>query len=170
MAINQANIFIALEALLKPLIKNEFIFGFLDAYGYPKATITKLRNGDSRNVATYPDLGEIAFKKGVYFKPVEAGHNIHAIADEIKALSLNKTHSIRFVIVTDWVDVVAYDLKADERLECLLTALPENYTFFLPLAGFEKAAIYSENPADVKAAEQMGCNSPLCISLKTQDA
>ena len=156
MAINQANIFIALEALLKPLVKNEFIFGFLDAYGYPKATITKLRNGDSRNVATYPDLGEIAFKKGIYFKSVEAGHNIHAIADELKALSLNKTHNIRFVIVTDWVDVVAYDLKANDRLECLLTALPENYTFFLPLAGFEKATIYSENPADVKAAEQMG--------------
>lgn len=58
--------------------------------------------------------------------------------------------------MTDWVDVVAYDLKADERLECLLKALPENYTFFLPLAGFEKATIYSENPADVKAAEQMG--------------
>lgn len=38
----------------------------------------------------------------------------------------------------------------------LIDHSPESYTFFLPLAGFEKATIYSENPADVKAAEQMG--------------
>lgn len=104
----------------------------------------------------HPEHGEVNFKKGIYFKPVEPGHNIHAIADELKALPSNGKNGIRFVIVTDWVDVVAYDIKAYERLECLLTALPENYTFFLPLAGFEKAQIYSENPADVKAAEQMG--------------
>ena len=156
MGINQANIFIELEKLLKPLNKHDFIFGFLEAYGYPKATITKLRNGDSRNIAPNKELGEVAFKKGVYFKPIEAAHNIHTIADELKVLALNNTHKIRFVIVTNWADFIAYDLKADERLECQLTALPENYTFFLPLAGFEKAAIYSENPADVKAAEQMG--------------
>lgn len=156
MAINQANIFIALEALLKPLNKSAFIYGFLDAYGYSKATITRLQGNDSRNIAAHPECSEVAFKKGVYFKPVDPGHDIHAIADLLKTLPSNSKNGIRFVIVTDWVDVVAYDLKADERLECLLTALPENYTFFLPLAGFEKATIYSENPADVKAAEQMG--------------
>ncbi|MDP3210184.1 DNA methyltransferase [Methylotenera sp.] len=156
MAVNQANIFIALEALLKHLDKTAFIYGFLDAYGYSKATITRLQGNDSRNIAAHPERGEVAFKKGVYFKPVEPGHDIHAIADSLKALPSNGKDGIRFVIVTDWVDIVAYDLKADERLECLLTALPENYTFFLPLAGFEKATIYSENPADVKAAEQMG--------------
>ncbi len=155
MALNQALIFTALEGLIDPLDKHEFIFGFLEAYGSPKSTIKQLRNGGSKNIAALPMFGEIAFKKGFYFKPVEVGHNIHAIADELKATS-NKTNGIRFVIVTDWVDVVAYDLKANDRLECLLTALPENYTFFLPLAGFEKATIYSENPADVKAAEQMG--------------
>lgn len=156
MAVNQANIFIALEALLKPLDRSNFIYGFLDAYGYSKATITRLQGNDSRNIAAHPERGEVAFKKGIYFKPVEPGHNIHAIADELKALPSNGKNGIRFVIVTDWVDVVAYDIKADERVECLLTALPENYTFYLPLAGFEKAQIYSENPADVKAAEQMG--------------
>ena len=156
MAVNQANVLIALEKLLDPLGKDDFIYGFLDAYGYSKATITRLQGNDNRNIAAHPERGEVAFKKGIYFKPVEPGHNIHAIANELKTLPSNGKNGIRFVIVTDWVDVVAYDIKADERLECLLTALPENYTFFLPLAGFEKATIYSENPADVKAAEQMG--------------
>jgi len=155
MALNQALILNALESLINPLDKREFVFGFLDAYGSPKSTIKQLRNGDSKNIAALPSSGEVAFKKGIHFKPVDLGHNIHAAANELKAAS-TKANGIRFVIVTDWVDVVAYDLKANDRLECLLTALPENYTFFLPLAGFEKATIYSENPADVKAADQMG--------------
>lgn len=70
MAVNQANIFIALESLLKPIAKNAFVYGFLDAYGFSKATITRLQGGDSRNIAAHPELGEVAFKKGIYFKPV----------------------------------------------------------------------------------------------------
>ena len=156
MAINQANILIDLEKLVNPVDKKEFAYGFLTAYGYSKATITRLRSSDGRNLAANPESGEIAFKKGVYFKPVEPGHNIHEIVDHLRVSADVTRNNIRFVIATDWIDFVAYDLKADERLECLLTTLPENYTFFLPLAGFEKATIYSENPADVKAAEQMG--------------
>jgi len=156
MAINQANILVDLEKLVNPVDKREFAYGFLSAYGYPKTTITRLRSSDGRNLAVNPDAGEIAFKKGVYFKPVEPGHNIHEIVDHLRVSADVTKNNIRFVIGTDWIDFVAYDLKADERLECLLSTLPENYTFFLPLAGFEKATIYSENPADVKAAEQMG--------------
>ena len=156
MAINQANILVGLEGLVNPIDKKEFIYGFLTAYGYSKATITRLRSSDGRNLAANPNAGEIAFKKGIYFKPVEPGHNIHEIVDHLRVSADVAKNNIRFVIATDWIDFVAYDLKADERLECLLTTLPENYTFFLPLAGFEKATIYSENPADVKAAEQMG--------------
>lgn len=156
MAINQANILNDLETLVNPIDKKEFIFGFLTAYGYSKATITRLRSSDGRNLAAAPDAGEVAFKKGIYFKPVIAGNNIYDVVDHLRGSADVARNNIRFVIATDWVDFVAYDLKTDERLECLLTTLPENYTFFLSLAGFEKATIYSENPADVKAAEQMG--------------
>jgi type I restriction-modification system DNA methylase subunit len=156
MAINQASILNDLETLVNPIDKKEFIFGFLTAYGYSKTTITRLRSSDGRNLAAAPDAGEVAFKKGIYFKPVIAGNNIYDVVDHLRASADVARNNIRFVLATDWVDFVAYDLKTDERLECLLTTLPENYTFFLPLAGFEKATIYSENPADVKAAEQMG--------------
>jgi len=59
MAVNQANIFIALELLLKPIAKNSFIYGFLDAYGYSKATITRLQGNDNRNIAAHPEHGEV---------------------------------------------------------------------------------------------------------------
>ncbi len=71
-AINQAEIIEALQTLGNAQDNSEFIFGFMSAYGYPKATITQLRNGHSRNVANDKAVGEIALKKGLYFKPDHA--------------------------------------------------------------------------------------------------
>ncbi len=62
----------------------------------------------------------------------------------------------RFVIVTNFNELVAYDLKADERTETPFTDLHQQYTFFLPLAGLEKSYTHTESVADVKAAEKMG--------------
>lgn len=155
MSVNQGEIFSRLEKLHSTLNKGQFIYEFLTIYGLPPATITRLKN-DDRNVATRPTSGEVAYKKGIYFKPVMVGEDIYEIADLLKASTLVEKHQIRFVIVTDFVDVIAYDIKTDERLECSLTSLHDSYTFFLPLAGYEKAQSYDENPADVKAAEQMG--------------
>jgi hypothetical protein len=156
MAINQAEIFSNLEKLHKNLDKNEFIYDFLTCYGYAPATITLLKKGD-RNVAVNPKSGEVALKNGVYFKPLMVGEDIYEMADQLKALASNKTNKIRFVIVTDFVDVIAHDLKSNEPpLDCSLASLHDNYSYFLPLAGYEKARGYDENPADVKAAEQMG--------------
>lgn len=65
-------------------------------------------------------------------------------------------NDIRFVIVTNFKDLVAFDLSAEERLESSMEELDKNYAFFLPLAGYEKAIMYAEHPADVKASEKMG--------------
>lgn len=51
MAISQARIIESLKQTCSNLSPEEFIFSFLDAFGFPKSTITRLRNGgDSRNV------------------------------------------------------------------------------------------------------------------------
>lgn len=156
MAVNQAEIFTNLERLHQNLDKNEFIYDFLSCYGYAPATITLLKKGD-RNVAINPKSGEVALKNGVYFKPLMVGEDIYEMANQLIGLASNKTNKIRFVIVTDYVDVIAHDLKSnDPPLDCSLASLHDNYSYFLPLAGYEKARGYDENPADVKAAEQMG--------------
>ena len=49
--INQAEIIDSLETLGGSADRSKFIFGFMAAYGVAKATITQLRNGNSRNVA-----------------------------------------------------------------------------------------------------------------------
>lgn len=56
---------------------DDFIYAFIDAYGFPKATITQVRNGGQRNVATRKDDGHVALKNWLYFMPVRQGESIH---------------------------------------------------------------------------------------------
>lgn len=154
MAISQASIIKTLEQACGKIDPSEFIFSFLDAYGFPKSTITRLRNGgDSRNVGEGNDIG---LKKKLYFRVVPSGSDVSAEADSLKEADIIARNDIRFVIVTDFETLVAFDLSAEERLETPLRGLDKEYAFFLPLAGYEKAVMYSEHPADLKASEKMG--------------
>lgn len=154
MAVSQARIIESLEQACSNLNPDEFIYSFLDAYGFPKSTITRLRKGgDNRNVGEGDDIG---LKKKLYFRATPAGTDLDAELDMLKANDVIARNDIRFVIVTDFNDLVAFDTKAEERLETSLSMLDKQYAFFLPLAGYEKAIMYSEHPADVKASEKMG--------------
>lgn len=152
MAINQGKVIESLEELCRCIDRDEFIYQFLAAYGFAKATITRLRDG-SRNIANDPDVG---LKKHLLFRPVSKGTNVYATAEAMKADPLIKGNDIRFVIATDFDSLVAFDLKADESLDTSIHLLDKQYAFFLPLAGYEKAIMYSEHPADIKASEKMG--------------
>lgn len=154
MAVNQGTILNLLEQACLKLNPDEFIYQFMDAYGFPKSTVTRLRNSDDdRNVGEGSDIG---VKKKLYFKRVSQGADVGEAADALKTLDAVTRNDIRFVIATDFKTLVAYDLKADERLEVAIDELHKDYGFFLPLAGYEKAVMYSEHPADLKASEKMG--------------
>ncbi len=154
MAVSQARIIESLEQVCSNLNPDEFIYSFLDAYGFPKSTITRLRKGgDNRNVGEGDDIG---LKKKLYFRTTPAGTDLDAELNALKASDVIARNDIRFVIVTDFSDLVAFDTKAEERLETSLSMLDKQYAFFLPLVGYEKAIMYSEHPADVKASEKMG--------------
>ncbi|MGE1082371.1 class I SAM-dependent DNA methyltransferase [Pseudomonas shirazensis] len=155
MSINQTQLYDTLQSLTQQAdVRAEFIYGFLDAYGFAKSTITQLRNGGARNVAKI--ASDVALKGQLYFHPVHAGENLHEVADRLRGGDAIKAQKIRFVIATDFKELVAYDLKAAERMETPFTELHQQYSFFLPLAGLEKSYTHSESVADVKAAENMG--------------
>ena len=54
MAVNQAKIFEHLEQLVENPEQDEFIYGFLTAFEFPKATLSLIRQGGARNVAKEP--------------------------------------------------------------------------------------------------------------------
>lgn len=158
-ALNHAKIINALEEIAGKAaaeVAENFIFDFLHAYGTSKATLRRLQAGDrQRNIATIP--GDLAMAQKLYWRPVRAGESVAAALEGVRALSLLQQHKIRFVLVTDFITVAAYDCKVDDATTFDFCDLKTNYEFFLPLTGkYEKAVEYAEHPADVKACEKMG--------------
>lgn len=132
----------------------EFIYSLLAAYGKPKSTLTRLRSG-SLNVASDPQ-SEVALKNTVYFKEVLQGQDPLEVLEELRLAAHVTRYTPRFIIVTDYQELLAADTKTGETLVTPLELIGQKFTFFLPWAGMEKAQYVSEAHADVKAAEKMG--------------
>lgn len=148
-----------IEARIEPLggrdsYDREIIFELLDAYGKPKSSITRLRNG-SINIAEDPER-EIGQKNVVYFRELTAGEEPFKVISELAQSAHVRRFSPRFVIVSDYSEFVALDTKTNENRVFPIAELPQHFTFFLPWAGMEKAQYVAESHADVKAAERMG--------------
>ncbi|XKH61342.1 N-6 DNA methylase [Halomonas sediminis] len=135
---------------------SEFIYAFLDAYAFPKATITQIRNGSQRNVASRKDDGHVALKNWLYFMPVRQGESTHEALQVLADEDDPARHKCRFLVVTDYRELTALDTKTDERLEVVLSDLPTQYLFFAPMAGLERTKHFDEASADLKAAAKMG--------------
>lgn len=158
MAVNQADILASLEENCENLgsyaNKHDFFYNFLHAYGLPKATITLLRKGDVKRAVGID--GDVALNRKIYFKEVGKGEDLKAVLDSLIASDVVRKNSLRFCVVTDFEELLAYDSTAKEYLTTSIEMLPKQYAFFLPLAGYEKAIMFSEHPADIKASESMG--------------
>lgn len=60
----------------------------------------------------------------------------------------------RFIIVTDYKQLLAKDTKTHDSLDIEFSKLPQKFEFFLAWNGIEKADFDKENPADIRAAER----------------
>ena len=175
MAFNQAQFFDELEKITQGIAngqqpQSEFILDFLALLDISKTTLNDIRNQNTRtNVAKHPELGEVALKQKIYFKPVgkdygdllsdsglTASEQLENALQTLKTDPLIKIHKIRLLIVTDFHTLLAYDVKTDDTLDVEFVELDKDYAFFLPLVGLERAKDFSEHPADVKASEKMG--------------
>lgn len=166
MALNHGKLMEDLERLSSQPDTDQFIFDFLRAYQTPSATLTRLMQGGDRNVGEQP--GDVGVRQKLYFRPVT--DDPYSAAEALLQEDVISRQKIRFVIVTDFKDLVAYDLGVGDRMECALRDVPLQYSFFLPLAGYEKAVEYSDSPADVKAAEKMGRLCDLLRQSNDMDA
>ncbi len=148
---NIAQIETNLQTLMQNFNQETFIYEFMLAFGFPKTTIARLQKGGT-NMSKID--GEILLKKKLWFKPV-ASAQLYQTIDELKHKPDAIKHDPRFVIVTDYQQLLAIDSKTKDTLDIKLSDITKHFDFFLPWAGMEKATYQGENPADVKAAEKM---------------
>ena len=155
-SLNHAKIIKGFENLLTIKDPAEFFAAFLKTFKFPAATIRNVLDPkNSRNIAFTE--GDFGIARQVYFRATVPGANLEAAAKEIKEHPVFTKHKVRFVMVTDFDSVVAYDAKVDDWTDFAFSDLVENYEFFLPLSGlYEKPLAYATHPADVKACLKMG--------------
>ncbi|WP_283586433.1 class I SAM-dependent DNA methyltransferase [Limosilactobacillus vaginalis] len=127
----------------------QFIYDFLSVYDFPKATITKLRKG-TNNLAKEP--GEVYLKNRLYFKQVD--HDLMQSFVDVKEKVNQLGSKPRYIMVTDFKNVLAEDTKTNDTLDVEFERLPQKFEFFLAWNGIEKADFDKENPADIRAAER----------------
>lgn len=144
-----------IEQNIKAIITNfnpeSFIYDLLLAYGLPKTTIARLKKGSS-NLSK--EVNEILLKKKLFFKVVSTDE-LYSATDTYKNQPNLIKHDPRFIIITDYQQILAIDTKTFETLDSKISELDKCFDFFLPWSGMEKATYRGENPADVKAAEKM---------------
>lgn len=136
-----------LKKITTKFSKDTFVFDLMTAYDFPKSTISKLKIKNKK----HDDLvvpGKLHFV-GVSKKELDS-----KFAELVKEYSTVKKVP-RFIIVTDYQDLKAYDTKVAEKLDTEIKNLSKHPDFFLPWVGIEKKVFQGENPADVKAAEKL---------------
>lgn len=131
--------------------KENFIFELLLAYGISKTTITLVKKGNS-NLSK--KANQLILKKKIFFESTES-KDLYSIIDNLKNEKQTYTHKPRFIIVTNFENLLAIDTKTKETLDTPLKELYKHPDFFLPWTGKEKYIAPLENIADVRAAEKM---------------
>jgi hypothetical protein len=145
---NIAQITDNLEKLVESFNKDSFIFDLLLAYGTPKATISRLQQGDKAMFSEET----VIIKKKLFFKSVE-DQDLQTVLNNLKGSEKVTKQAPRFIVVTDYETLMAYDTKTDESLDIPILEIPQYNVFFLPWApGMEKSKQQTENIADVRAA------------------
>lgn len=140
------------QNLIDNFSKEEFIYDLLIAYGISKTSVTRLKKGDY-NFSKVD--GEILYKKKIFFK-VEATDKLLSSIDEIAKEERIIKYKPRFVILTDYKQIVAKDLKGNKLpLDIKIKELPNYFDFFLPLAGSEIYTAKNDDEADRNASYKM---------------
>lgn len=96
--------------------KERFVYDeMLLAYGTPKSTIKRLDGSVHDRLEA---KGELMLRKKLFFKV--AYENLHITIDALKTAKEVTKHSPRFIIVTDYETLLAYDTKTDDTLDTKL--------------------------------------------------
>lgn len=130
----------------------DVIFELLAAYGRSASAITKLRSG-TLNLAEDKD-NDVLQRGVVYFRHISDGNLISAV-DSLDKDPLVVRYYPRYLIATDYEQLVAKDTKKGTTLDIKLRDIDRNVDFFYGWTGDEVTSEKTEAVADRRAADKM---------------
>lgn len=141
-----------LEVFSENFQKETFLFDLLSIYELPKSTISLLSKNPSKLSGK---ADQIILKNKVLFHVTTLEEDEHIAIDALQKDKNSYRYKPRFIIVTDFVTLLAVDTKTNETLDIQVKDIGKHYAFFLPWCGMEKSQHVNENPADIRAAYKM---------------
>lgn len=141
-----------LSKLAFETIDHEWIYQFLQCFGFLNSTISRLRIAHNSPSNKEPDVTTV--KKKLYFK-ITNSTELLAMVDNLKNLSAVKS-KYRHLITLNQTQMAVLDTKTQELKLIDLVSLQSLYSIFLPLIGIESGSSELEHALDNKAAYRLG--------------
>ncbi len=128
----------------------EFPFTFLRAFGNKETTIKRLRAGASNK----SDLGGVLQTNNIHIAVSQPGEVTKTLA-ALRASPATTKAKAHFILATDGTDFEAEDLETGETVACAYRDFPNQFGFFLPLAGITTVKQIRESSFDIRATGRM---------------
>ena len=130
----------------------EFPFAFLEAFGNKKATIDRLRKGNTNS----SDIeGGVLQRNNIHLAVCTAG-NVGATLAALRESPATIKGKAKFILATDGITLEAEELGSDVApIVCAYKEFPDHFGFFLPLAGISTVKQVRESAFDIKATGRL---------------
>lgn len=138
------------DLVLQPFDAAEFPFQFITAFGAKKATIDRLRKGDTNQ----SDVGGVLQRNNIHICIAPAGEVGETLA-RLRASPKTASVKAKFILATDGEWVEAEEVGGGDPIACAYADLPRYFAMFLPLAGISTVKEIKNNPIDVKATGRL---------------
>jgi hypothetical protein len=149
--LNAVEIEEAISALAEQLFDaQEFPFAFLQAFGNKETTIKRLRSGASNK----SNLDGVLQTNNIHIAVSAAGGVTKTLA-ALKASPATTKAKAKFILATDGTDFEAEDLDSGETIACAYRDFPDQFGFFLPLAGITTVKQVRESSFDIRATSRL---------------
>ena len=132
----------------------DLIFDLLSAYGFPQASITRLRSGDHNRAG---DHNTVLWKKKIWdtFDANATEEELLALLDRAQSNGDIRKLKPRFLVARNDTRMAAIDTRTGQTLDAPLNDLVRHAAFFMPWAGTEQVRTETPSYVDIKVAQQM---------------
>lgn len=134
----------------QPFDAEEFPYLFLLAFGNKETTLRRLRKGESNK----SDLGGVLQTNNIHIAVATPGEVTKTLA-ALKASPATVRAKAKFVLATDGDTLEAEDLGSGETVACAYADFPDQFGFFLPLAGITTVKQLRDSSFDIRATSRL---------------
>src|SRR5437762_742639 len=135
----------------QPFDSNAFPFAFLEAFGNKETTIKRLRSGNT-NQSDLPD--GVLQRNNIHIKVCPEGEVTATLAALRESQATTKQEA-KFILATDGKTFEAENVIDGETIACDYADFPNNFGFFLPLAGITTVRQIRESAFDIRATSRL---------------